>query len=170
MSGNDRYFALLQSLAASGVRFATFGSAGLLLRHVELRQRYALRDADVLLEADQLAAFSAWVRSRGGEVTTWGEPYDAGVDVRGRFYLRAKVDGLQLDATYETFLDLHAALNEATLCDGVPTCSDEVIWRAKANKDRDAALAFAKAMGLALPPSLTEAQVAEPRSASRTRH
>lgn len=151
MSGNGRYFALLQSLAASGVRFATFGTAGLLLRHVELRERYALRDADVLLRADQLDAFASWARGRGGAVTTWGEPFEPGIDVRGRFYLRATIDGLQLDATYETFLDLEAALNEATSCDGVPTCSDLVIWRAKVNKDRTAALAFAEALGLSVP-------------------
>lgn len=154
MNENGRYVALLQSLAASGVRFATFGTAGLLLRHVDLRERYLLRDADVLLEPEQLDAFSAWVRGRDGDVTTWGEPFEPGMDVRGRFYLRAKVDGLQLDATYETFLDLRAALNEATICDGVPTCTDEVIWRAKLNKDREAALSFAKAMGLAIRPGL----------------
>ncbi|MBM4776699.1 MAG: hypothetical protein GQE15_03260 [Archangiaceae bacterium] len=154
MSGNDRYFALLQSLAASGVRFATFGTAGLLLRHAELRERYALRDADVLLAPDQLEAFAAWARGRGGTVTTWSEPFEPGLNVRGRFYLRAKVDGLQLDATYETFLDLEGALREATSCDGVPTCSDLVIWRAKVNKDRDAAVSFANAMGLALCPDL----------------
>lgn len=151
MNENDRYFALLQSLAASGVRFATFGTAGLLLRHVELRERYALRDADVLLAPDQLELFSAWARGRGGAVTTWGEPFEPGMDVRGRFYLRAMVDGLQLDATYETFLDLPAALKDATRCEGVPTCTDLVIWRAKLNKDRNAALAFAAQVNFAAP-------------------
>ncbi len=151
MNENDRFFELLRSLAASSVRFATFGTAGLLLRHVELRERYALRDADVLLPADQLEPFAAWARARGGTVTSWGEPFERGLDVRGRFYVRALVDVLQLDATYETFLDLEAALNEATLCDGVPTCSDLVIWRAKLNKDPVAARAFADAMGLELP-------------------
>lgn len=148
---NEPHFELLRSLASSGVRFATFGTAGLLLRHVELRERYALRDADVLFPADQLEAFAAWARGRGGTVTTWGEPFEPGMDVRGRFYVRALINGLQLDATYETFLDLQSALNEATPCDGVPTCSDLVIWRAKLNKDRDAAVAFAAAMGLDLP-------------------
>lgn len=148
---NENYFELLRSLVSSGVRFATFGTAGLLLRHLELRERYALRDADVLLAPEQLEAFATWARSRGGTVTTWGETFEPGMDVRGRFYLRAMVDGLQLDATYETFLDLPAALNEATVCDDVPTCSDLVIWRAKVNKDRDAALAFAKSMGLSIP-------------------
>lgn len=153
MNENARYFELLRSLAASGVRFATFGTAGLLLRHADLRERYALRDADVLLEDEQLEAFSAWARGRGGTVTTWGEPFEPGMNVAGRFYLRALVDGLQLDATYETFLDLPAALTEATRCEGVPTCSDLVIWRAKLNKDPVAARAFASAMGLTIPPT-----------------
>jgi hypothetical protein len=54
------------------------------------------------------------------------------MDVRGRFYVRALVHGLQLDATSETFLDLEATLREAARCGGVPACTDEVIWRAKA--------------------------------------
>ena len=60
-------------------------------------------------------------------MTTWGEPYRPGQDVRGRFYLRARIDELQLDATYETYLDLDGALRDATKCDGVPVCTDEVI-------------------------------------------
>lgn len=155
MKENDRFFELLRSLTVSGVRFATFGTAGLLLRHVELRERYTLRDADVLLPADQLELFSNWALARGGTVTSWGEPFERDLDVRGRFYVRASVDGLQLDATYETFLDLEAALNEANPCDGVPTCSDLVIWRAKLNKDPVAARAFAAAMGLSLPDPVT---------------
>lgn len=73
----------------------------------------------------------------------------------GRYYVRASLDGLQLDATFEkTFLDLEAALRGATSCDRVPVCSDEVVWRAKFNKDADAARAFAAEFGLTIPPGL----------------
>jgi hypothetical protein len=151
VSHNERYFGLLRDLAKAGVRFATFGSAGLLLRHPRTRALHDLRDADVLLPPSELERFAAWVASRGGAVTAWGEPYLAGMNVAGRYYLRATIDGLQLDATFETFLDLEAALREATSCDGVPVCSDEVIWRAKRNKDPDAARDFAAALGLTVP-------------------
>ncbi|MBL8920863.1 MAG: hypothetical protein JNJ54_18515 [Myxococcaceae bacterium] len=160
MIDNGRHFELLRSLAASGVRFAAFGTAGLLLRHAELRSRYALGDADVLLPVGQLEGFVRWARGRGGEVTSWGEPFVPGMAVHGRFYVRAVIDGLLLDATYETFLELDEALREATACDGVPTCSDEVIWRAKLRKDHQGALAFASAMGLEVPPgALRESQL-----------
>lgn len=151
MSDNARYFSLLRDLARAGVRFATFGSAGLLLRHPRTRALHDLRDADLLLPPAELDRFAAWVVARGGTVTAWGQPYTAGMPVTGRYYLRASLDGLQLDATFETFLDLEAALREATTCDGVPVCSDEVIWRAKQNKDAAGARAFAALLGLAFP-------------------
>lgn len=150
MSDNERYFGLLQDLAATGVRFAVFGSAGLLLRYPATRAKHVLRDADVLLRRAELDRFAAWVTSRGGTVTAWGEPYTPGLDVTGRYYLRAHVDGLQLDATFETFLDLEEALREATNHEGVPVCPDRIIWRAKKNKDPEAARAFAFALGLDL--------------------
>lgn len=151
MTLNERYFALLRDLAGAGVRFATFGSAGVLLRHPRTRTLHALRDADVLLPRSEVERFAAWVGARGGSVTVWGQPWVTSMDLTGRIYLRALIEGLQLDATFETFLDLEAAVGEATSCDGVPVCSDDVIWRAKRHKDPEAARAFAAALGLTLP-------------------
>ena len=151
---NERYLEVLQALAKTPLRFSVFGSAALLLRYPELRAKHQLRDADLLLPRDSLAAFAAFIDARGGNVTAWNEPWTPELDVTGRFYVRASLDGLQLDATFETFLDLEAALGGATRCDGVPVCSDEVVWRAKFNKDADAARAFAAEYGLTIPPGL----------------
>lgn len=148
MTTNERAFAVLKDLADAGVRFATFGSAGLLLRHPHTRALHVLRDVDVLLPPAELERFAAWVRARGGTVTAWGEPYVPGLDVAGRFYLRAYVHGVQVDATFETPLDLEAALRDATTCEGVPVCRDAVIWESKRLKDVGAARAFAAALGL----------------------
>lgn len=151
---NERYLEVLQVLAKTPLRFAVFGSAALLLRYPTLRAKHHLRDADLLLPRDSLPAFAAFIHARGGKVTAWNEPWTPELDVTGRFYLRASLDGLQLDATFETFLDLEAALQGATTCDGVPVCSDQVVWRAKFNKDADAARAFAAEYGLTIPPGL----------------
>lgn len=148
---NEQYFAVLRALSKTPVRFAVFGSAALLLRHPSLRSKHHLRDADLLLPRSELESFAEFIETRGGTVTAWGEPWTPALDVTGRFYVRASLDGLQLDATFETFLDLEAALAGATRCDGVPTCTDEVVWRAKLNKDADAARAFATELGLTIP-------------------
>lgn len=151
---NERYLEVLHALTTTPVRFAVFGSAALLLRYPTLCAKHHLRDADLLLPRDSLSAFAAFIHARGGTVTAWGEPWTPELDVTGRYYVRASLDGLQLDATFETFLDLEAALQGATRCDGVPVCSDEVVWRAKFNKDADAARAFAAEYGLTIPPGL----------------
>lgn len=153
-ASNERYLEVLQALAKTPLRFAVFGSAALLLRYPELRAKHQLRDADLLLPRASLPAFAAFIHARGGNVTAWNEPWTPELDVTGRFYVRASLDGLQLDATFETFLDLEAALGGATSCDGVPVCSDEVVWRAKFNKDADAARAFAAEYGLTIPSRL----------------
>lgn len=153
-ASNERYLEVLRALTTTPVRFAVFGSAALLLRYPALRAKHHLRDADLLLPRTELASFAAFIHSRGGTVTAWAEPWSPALDVTGRFYVRASLHGLQLDATFETFLDLEAALRDATRCDGVPVCSDEVVWRAKFKKDPDAARAFAAELGLTIPPGL----------------
>lgn len=149
MPAEARHFELLRSLVAAGVRFVTVGSAGLLLAHPEARARYELPDVDVLLERLELPKLVELVHRRGGGVTVWGEPWRDDLPLEGRFYARAVVDGLQLDATYEEpDFDLATLIREARWLEGIPVCADAPLWAMKLRKDEAAARAWAARVGL----------------------
>lgn len=142
IASDERHFALLRSLAAARVPFVTIGSAGLLLAHPRLRGAYALSDCDVLLGEGELPAFVRWAQSRGAEVTSWGEPWDWRWTVRelaGRFYVRARCEGLVMDATYEEArFDVAALLREARWIDGIPVCPERELWAGRLRKQAEA--------------------------------
>lgn len=152
---NERHLALLRSLADAGVAFVTVGSAGLLLLHPRLRDEYPLPDSDVLLGDGALTSFVAWARRAGATVTCWGEPWDPRWTERslaGRFYVRAVLDGLQVDATFEERrFDVAKLLREARWIDGVPVCPEAELWMGKLRKDAGRARAFAVEHGLVIP-------------------
>jgi len=144
---NGAYLELLHSLAKSDVRFAVYGSAGLLLRHPDLA--HELSDADVLLAPgfENVQRFVCWVQSRSGHVTCWSEPWSdawTATELKGKFYLRARVGALQLDATFEDEdFDLATLVARAEPFDGVPVCPERELWAMKVRKNADAARAFA---------------------------
>ncbi len=112
---------MLRSLALAGVKFVAVGSAGLVLITGE---RYVLPDADVLLAKGELRAFVKWASSRGS-VTVWGEPWRDELETDGKHYVRAVIDGLQLDASFEEpDYDADALVREAKWIDGVPVCPE----------------------------------------------
>lgn len=143
--------ALLQDLAASGVRFVLYGGAGFALRY---GLDYEPPDVDVLLVAGELAAFVQWALPRG-RVECWGEPWRpewTEASLQERLYVRAWPDGVQLDATFVTpHVDVEALWRRAARVHGVPLCPDEELWAAKRRKDPAALDAFARRFGLTPP-------------------
>ncbi len=120
---NERHFELLRALAASGVRFAVFGGAGLAL-HTGDRSR-VLPDSDIILAAGEVPAFVRWALPRG-EVTVWGEPWHDAIVYVGKLYVRARIDGLLLDAVFEDHeYDLDALVRRAVTIDGIPVCPEQ---------------------------------------------
>lgn len=111
---------MLRSLAASNVRFAVFGGAGLML-HTQDRSR-ALPDSDVILAPGEVHTFVNWALPRG-EVTVWGEPWHDDIVFAGKLYVRAKPDGLTLDAVFEDHeYDFEDLVRRAVIIDGLPVC------------------------------------------------
>ena len=127
---NAAHLALLRELAASGVKFVTIGSAGLVL----LGEPHALHDVDLVLGPGELGAFAAWALQRG-TITVWGEPWSGEWNERalaGKFYVRAVIDGLQCDATFEFPYDVPALLRDARVIDGIPVCPEAVLRASRA--------------------------------------
>jgi hypothetical protein len=128
---NARYLALLRELALS-VRFVTIGSAGLVL----LDETHALHDVDIVLGPDELEAFAKWANTRGS-ITVWGEPWSGEWNERslaGKFYVRAMIDGLQVDATFEFPHDAAALISSARIIDGIPVCPEHVLRESRATR------------------------------------
>lgn len=120
---NERHFALLRSLAAAGVRFVAFGGAGLAL-HTGDRSR-ELPDSDVLLAPGEVLKFVRWALPRG-EVTVWGEPWREDLALTGKLYVRARLDGLLLDAVFEEHeYDVERLVRDAVWIDGIPVCPEK---------------------------------------------
>ena len=131
---NARHLALLKELAASGLRFVTIGSAGLVL----LGEEQALHDVDIVLAPGELAAFAAWANQRGS-LTVWCESWPGEWNERalaGKFYVRAVIDGLQCDATFEFPYDVLALLRDARVIDGIPVCPEQVLRESRAGARR----------------------------------
>lgn len=155
--------AVLQQLAASKVRFVTFGSTGLALLHPAHFTGTRHTDVDVLLARgmDTLLAFVHFAQRRHATVTSWDEPFDVAHRndaLRGRFYVRARFDGgLQLDATYENDqLDGDVLFERAWWVDHIPVCPEEELWFSKCLKDPGRAQRFALEHGLEIPPTALE--------------
>lgn len=164
--------ALLRQLAASGVRFVTFGSTGLALLHPSRFTGTRLVDVDVLLarDLDTLLAFVDFARSRHATVTSWGEPFDVAQRdnaLAGRYYVRARFEsGVQLDATYENeWLDADVLLPRAHRVDGIPVCPEEELWFSKYLAHPEKAQRFADQYGLEIPPASLERAQAVLRAA-----
>jgi hypothetical protein len=154
---------LLRQLAASNVRFVTFGSTGLALLHPSHFAGTHLPDVDVLLARglDTLLAFVHFARSRNATVTSWGEPFDIAQQnnaLEGRFYVRARFDGgLQVDATYENaWLDADVLVERAQWVDEIPICPEEDLWFSKILADPRKAQRFALEHGLEIPSAALE--------------
>jgi hypothetical protein len=154
---------LLRQLAASNVRFVTFGSTGLALLHPSHFAGTHLPDVDVLLVRglDTLLAFVHFARSRNATVTSWGEPFDVAHQnnaLEGRFYVRARFDGgLQVDATYENaWLDADVLVERAQWVDEIPICPEEDLWFSKILADPRKAQRFALEHGLEIPSAALE--------------
>lgn len=128
---NARHLALLRELAVGGVKFVTIGSAGLVL----LGEAHTLHDVDIVLAPGALAAFAQWARQRG-HLTVWGEPWASAWSeqaLAGKFYVRAVIDGLQLDATFEFPYDVPTLLRDARVIDGIPVCPEAVLRESRAS-------------------------------------
>ncbi len=126
---NAPYLALLRELATS-VRFVTIGSAGLVL----LGETHALHDVDIVLAPGELEAFATWAKARGS-ITVWGEPWSGEWNERalaGKFYARAMIDGLQVDATFEFPYDVPMLIRDARIIDGIPVCPERVLRESRA--------------------------------------
>jgi hypothetical protein len=126
---NAPYLAILRELAAT-VRFITIGSAGLVL----LGETHSLHDVDIVLAPGELEAFAKWANARG-TITVWGEPWSGEWNERalvGKFYVRALVDGLQVDATFEFPYDENALLLDARTIDGISVCPEHVLRASRA--------------------------------------
>jgi len=154
---------LLQQLAASNVRFVTFGSTGLVLLHPAHFTGTRITDVDVLLARglDTLLAFVHFAQSRHATVTSWGEPFDVAHHdnaLEGRFYVRAQFDGgLQFDATYENDqLDGGVLFERAQWVDHIPVCPEEELWFSKCLTDPGKAQRFALEHGLEIPRAALE--------------
>ncbi len=116
------HFGLLRALASAGVRFVVYGGAGLAL-HTGDRAR-TLPDSDVLLAPGEVGAFIAWATARG-EVTVWGEPWHPALPLAGKLYVRARIDGLVLDAVFEEpEYDAARLVREAVWISGIPVCPE----------------------------------------------
>lgn len=146
---NERCFTRLRSLAQE-VPIGVIGSAALLLLHAEARGRYRLPDLDVVLREDDVAAFDRWVRNQGGHTRVWDVPLTPETSLDGKFYARAIVDDVQLDATFEVTLEsVEVFLGSVTLVDGVPVCSERLVQRLKRRARPEAFRAFLEATGIA---------------------
>lgn len=122
------------------------------LRHPAALASYRLPDCDLLLLPEHAEAFGRLARSRGWSVTSWGEAWEPGQALGGRWYLRAVRGPLQVDATYECpFIDVAASMASAEWVDGVAVCPEEGVWTLKVIKDRTAACGFAERFGLRIP-------------------
>ncbi|MGV3619466.1 MAG: hypothetical protein ACO1OB_01540 [Archangium sp.] len=114
---------MLKSLAASNVRFAVFGGAGLAL--ITGDRSRELPDSDVILAPGEVHNFVRWALTRG-EVTVWGEKWRDDLALEGKLYVRATIDGLLLDAVFEDHeYDYEELVRRATSIDGIPVCPEE---------------------------------------------
>lgn len=114
---------MLRALAASGVRFAVFGGAGLMLHTRDFTR--VLPDSDIILASGEVPTFVRWALPRG-EVTVWGEPWHDAIVYVGKLYVRARIDGLLLDAVFEDHeYDLDALVRRAVVIDGIPVCPEQ---------------------------------------------
>lgn len=127
------------------------GSGGLKLLHPEALATYPLPDCDIVLHPapPHRETFGRIALAQGWAVRAWDEPWRPGLDVTGRWYLRASRGRLQLDATFECpFFDVPAALQRAVWVAGLPVCPPAELWHIKRIKDPQAAEAFAARFGL----------------------
>lgn len=114
---------MLQSLAASPVCFAVFGGAGLML--ITGDRSRELPDSDVILAPGEVHNFVNWALPRG-EVTVWGEKWHDELVFVGKLYVRAKIDGLMLDAVFEDHeYDFEDLVRRAVWIDGIPVCPEK---------------------------------------------
>ncbi len=155
MNGEAR--ALLETLARQGLRFVVIGSGGLRLRYPARFEREPapqVSDVDILISPDDLQQFARIAQSAGAVVTSWGEPFDRALRdglLPGRLYVRASLERVQLDATYENpMLDLAALLPRATRVDEIPVCPERELWASKLCADPLKALRFAREHQLAI--------------------
>jgi hypothetical protein len=152
---NEEHFELLRSLARSGVRFVTVGSAGLVLTYPSVQ--YPLQDSDVLLLPEELPRLVGWAQGRGGTVTVWGEPWDPAVDLTGKHYVRAWLGRWHLDASFEDpDFDVPELLADARWIEGIPVCRERELWAGKLRKDAVAARRFAAEHSLVIPTTRPE--------------
>ena len=114
---------MLKSLAASNVRFAVFGGAGLAL--ITGDHSRALPDSDVILAPGEVKNFVCWALPKG-EVTVWGEKWHDEIVFVGKLYVRAVIDGLLLDAVFEDHeYDYEDLVRRAVIIDGIPVCPEK---------------------------------------------
>ena len=119
MTSNERHFALLRSLVGAKVSFVTVGSAAQVLAEQRV---YEVPDVDILLEEHSVSGLVQWAGE--GNVTVWGEQWSTSVELDGKIYLRAMIDGLQLDATFEEpEFSIAELIEGARWIEGIPVCA-----------------------------------------------
>lgn len=153
------YRPLLEALLAAGVPYLLVGSGALKLLHPDALAAYPLPDCDLILHPAPAhrVRFGLIAQAEGWTVRSWGEPWRPDLDVTGRWYLRAALGPLQLDATFECpFFDVPAALERAAWVSGLPVCPPEPLWLIKCIKDPHAAAAFAARFRLHIPAGVQE--------------
>lgn len=145
---NARCFTLLRSLGQA-VPIGVIGSAALLLDHPAARSRYRLPDLDVVLRERDVPSFDAWVRGNGAETTVWGAPWTPDLELAGKFYVRAMVSAIQLDAAFElsrlSVADFLASVRDV---EGIPVCAEALVRELKRGKDEAAYARFLEQTGL----------------------
>jgi hypothetical protein len=120
-------------------RAIVFGSFGLALHG--RRTFDDVPDLDVVASLDDTIDIARALIAAGARVTSWKDPVTRDVErerLRGRIYLRAHIDALTIDVTYEG-VDVDAFRSDAHVIDGVHVASLSRIEERRAAKAADAA-------------------------------
>lgn len=132
----ERALALLREGGALE-RAIVFGSFGLALHGA--RTFDAVPDLDVVASVDDTVVIARALLAHGARVTSWSDAVDAtwtADRLRGRIYVRAHLDALNIDVTYEG-VEVEAFRADAHVIDGVRVATIERIEVRRAAKAAD---------------------------------
>lgn len=133
----ERALALLRTGGALE-RAIVFGSFGLALHGA--RAFESVPDLDVVTSLDDTVDIARALLANGARVTSWSDAVTPDADrerLRGRIYLRAYLDALTIDVTYEG-VDVAAFRGDAHVIDGVRVATLARIEDRRAAKAADA--------------------------------
>ena len=139
----EEYLPVLQELTRGGVRFAAIGTWALKVYFPEKMRDYVLHDCDIVLDPDfeNVRLAIRVLRTAGWRVSVWGEEVSAAVPadfLRGKYYLRAVKDALNLDLTYECAIAWREMEAEMVELHALPIASVAHVFHLKRKKASEA--------------------------------